>query len=235
MRELGTILGVWAHPDDETFLTAGLMAAAVRDGNRVVCITATRGEQGSSDEERWPPPKLGEIREREMMASLEILGVTEHHWLDYYDGKCNQVPFEEGVQKVQAIIGAVGPDTVFTFGPDGMTGHPDHKAVSSWATAAFENVGGPGSKLYYATTTQEWADKYVPIFNRFAVFGPGTPPTIPKEDLAISYELPPDLMDLKLAAIEAHTSQIYVMRQSFGEELIRESNELEMFRLAIAR
>ena len=57
--ELGTVLGVWAHPDDETYLSAGLMAQAVRDGDRVVCITATRGEGGSLDEERWPPETMG--------------------------------------------------------------------------------------------------------------------------------------------------------------------------------
>ncbi|MGH3589327.1 MAG: PIG-L deacetylase family protein, partial [Pseudonocardia sp.] len=44
---LGTILGVWAHPDDETYLCGGLMARAARSGDRVVCVTATRGEQGS--------------------------------------------------------------------------------------------------------------------------------------------------------------------------------------------
>ena len=53
--ELGTILGVWAHPDDETYLSAGLMAAAVDAGSRVVDVTATRGEGGSMDEEQWPP------------------------------------------------------------------------------------------------------------------------------------------------------------------------------------
>ena len=47
VSELGTLLGVWAHPDDETYLVAGLMAQAVRDGHRVVCVTATRGEEGS--------------------------------------------------------------------------------------------------------------------------------------------------------------------------------------------
>src|SRR3990170_4015266 len=62
MDELGTILGVWAHPDDETYLTAGLMARAVRNGSRVVCITATRGEGGSMDEEGWPPETMGEGR-----------------------------------------------------------------------------------------------------------------------------------------------------------------------------
>jgi hypothetical protein len=30
---LGTVLGIWAHPDDEAFLSAGLMAAARDAGN----------------------------------------------------------------------------------------------------------------------------------------------------------------------------------------------------------
>ncbi|HXV94036.1 MAG TPA: PIG-L family deacetylase, partial [Pseudonocardia sp.] len=51
LADLGTILGVWAHPDDETFLTAGLMALAREAGNRVVCATATRGERGTDDPE----------------------------------------------------------------------------------------------------------------------------------------------------------------------------------------
>src|SRR5438093_2334158 len=72
---LGTILGVWAHPDDETYLSAGLMAQAVREGRRVVCVTATRGEEGSFDEERWPTATMGKVRENELMRSLEILGV----------------------------------------------------------------------------------------------------------------------------------------------------------------
>ena len=45
--ELGTVLGVWAHPDDEAFLTAGLMAAARENRQRVVCVTATLGERGT--------------------------------------------------------------------------------------------------------------------------------------------------------------------------------------------
>ena len=46
VRSLGTILGVWAHPDDEAYLSAALMALAVQNGQRVVCVTATRGELG---------------------------------------------------------------------------------------------------------------------------------------------------------------------------------------------
>ena len=79
---LGTILGVWAHPDDDIFLTAGLMTTAVRAGNRVVDVTATRGEGGSMDEERWPPATMGAVRTKELLRSLEILGVAEHRFLE---------------------------------------------------------------------------------------------------------------------------------------------------------
>ena len=47
--ELGTILGIWAHPDDEAYLSGGLMALASAAGSRVVCVTATRGELGTPD------------------------------------------------------------------------------------------------------------------------------------------------------------------------------------------
>ena len=46
-----TMLSIWAHPDDETFLAAGIMAAAVDRGDRVVCVSATAGELGLPDPE----------------------------------------------------------------------------------------------------------------------------------------------------------------------------------------
>ena len=156
----GTILGVWAHPDDETYLCGGLMARAARAGDRVVCITATRGELGSPDEARWPSgPTLAAVRTAEMDAALAVLGVTEHHWLDYPDGGCASVDQDEAVRRVAAVMEAVRPDTVLTFGPDGMTGHDDHKAACRWATAAFEAVAPPGTVLAYATNTPEWLEE----------------------------------------------------------------------------
>src|SRR5919204_6229381 len=136
-RSLGTILGLWAHPDDETYLSAGLMAQAVRDGRRVVCVTATRGEQGSFDEARWPTASMGKVREAELLRSLDILGVSEHHFLDYYDGTCAGVDEVEATGKLRAIMEEVEPDSVLTFGPEGMTDHPDHKAVCAWTSATF--------------------------------------------------------------------------------------------------
>jgi LmbE family N-acetylglucosaminyl deacetylase len=134
MDDLGTMLGVWAHPDDETYLAAGLMARAVRGGSRVVCITATRGEGGSMDEEVWPPEAMGEVRSAEMERSMQILGVTEHHWLDLPDIDMDTPLPEEGYEKVRALVAEVRPDTLLTFGPDGMTGHRAHMSVSAWAT-----------------------------------------------------------------------------------------------------
>ena len=227
------MLGVWAHPDDETYLSAGLMADAVRRGQRVVCVTATRGEEGSWDEERWPTSEMGKVREAELTASLQMLGVTEHHWLDYYDGTCKDVPSAEGVGRVQSIIEEISPRSVFTFGPDGMTGHADHKALCAWTTEAFERSAPTGARLYYATQTPEWAEEFVPRLNQFNVFmEPGTPPVTPKDDLAIDFELPADVLDQKLKAIEAHVSQVEGMLNAFGHDYFRRANKAEFFRLA---
>ncbi|MDT4997130.1 MAG: mycothiol S-conjugate amidase, partial [Pseudonocardiales bacterium] len=111
--DLGTILSVWAHPDDETYLCGGLMARAVRNGSRVVCVTATRGELGSPDEARWPSGQpLAAVRTKEMDAALAVLGVTEHHWLDYPDGGCADVDQAEAVRRVTELMADVRPDTV---------------------------------------------------------------------------------------------------------------------------
>lgn len=233
MDDVGTMLGVWGHPDDETYLTAGLMAERVRAGGRVVCVTATRGEEGSFDEERWPTATMGKVREGELMRSLEILGVREHHWLDYYDGTCDRVDRAEGVSRVRALIQDVRPDSVFTFGPDGMTGHTDHKAVCAWTTEAFRDAAPAGAKLFYATMTPEWAEEFVPLMNTFNVFmEPGTPPVTPRDQLGLQFELPPDILELKLRAIEAHESQVEGMMAAFGDDFFRRAHREEFFRLA---
>ena len=84
--ELGTILSIWAHPDDETYLAGGIMAAARDHGRRVVCVTASSGEHGTDDPGTWPPHRLGQIRRWEADAAMAILGVIEHHVLGYADG-----------------------------------------------------------------------------------------------------------------------------------------------------
>jgi LmbE family N-acetylglucosaminyl deacetylase len=235
VKELGTILGVWAHPDDETYLSAGLMAHAVQRGNRVVCVTATRGEAGSLDVERWPPETLADVREAELMAALATLGVTEHEWLGYPDGGCDQVPFEEAVESIRRTMEAVRPDSVLTFGPDGMTGHPDHKTVSAWTTEAFERAAPAGASLYYATTTPEWMETIFPELDRFDVFFAGKPSVTLKEELGIDFPLDDDLLDCKFRAISAQVSQSEALLANLGREFFDRSEGEEHFLLAATK
>jgi len=228
---LGTILGVWAHPDDETYLCGGLMARAVRAGDRVACITATRGELGSPDEQRWPNgAPLAAVRTAEMETALAILGVTEHHWLDYPDGGCAAGDQDEAVRRVVAVMEEVRPDTVLTFGPDGMTGHDDHKAACRWATEAFGSVGIPGAVLAYATKTPEWLGRFRARLDAFNVFMGAEPPCTDAADLLFGVTLEGDLLDTKVRAIRAMTSQVEPLVQGLGEAFLRDGMVEESFR-----
>src|SRR4051794_11396635 len=150
-----TVLGVWAHPDDEAYLSAGFLAAARAAGSRVVVATATRGEAGLAD------PEESAVRGDELAASLAAIGVTEHRWLHgpcpLRDGALADVPEHVGIAAVAAVVDDVRPDLVLTFGPDGLTGHDDHRAVSAWTTRAVE---GTGAELWYAAVTAEWLDRW---------------------------------------------------------------------------
>lgn len=228
---LGTILSVWAHPDDESYLCAGLMARAVRAGDRVVCVTATRGELGSPDEEQWPPgAPLAAVRTAEMEAALAVLGITEHLWLDYPDGGCADVDQEEAVRRVAEVMAEVQPDTVLTFGPDGMTGHDDHQAACRWATRAFEQVGKPGAVLAYATKTADWNARFVAALDERNVFMGFTPPETPLEDLVFHEVLTGDLLDAKLRALMAMPSQVLPLVDAVGMDTYREALAEEAFR-----
>jgi LmbE family N-acetylglucosaminyl deacetylase len=235
MDELGTILGVWAHPDDEAYLTAGLMARAVQNGSRVVCVTATRGEGGSMDEETWPSEKMGEVRTAELERCLAIIGVNEHVWLDLPDVDMETGLPEKGYERVRELVEEIQPDTILTFGPDGMTDHAAHKDVSRWATQALGEVGKPGSKVHYATVTQAWADEFLPIWEPFNVFRPGTPVITPEDELSIDYRLPPEINAVKVKAILEHVSQVGGIFEAVGEEVWWRQMSTEAFRLGEER
>jgi len=233
LPELGTVLGIWAHPDDDIYLSSGLMTAAARGGSRVVDVTATRGEGGSMDEERWPSATMGEVRTGELVRSLEILGVTEHHFLDGpVDVDMDAHLDEAGAAQVLAILRQVRPDTLLTFGPDGMTGHVAHMDVSRWATEAFRAAAPAGARLYHATYTPAWVGEWLPKLAPFDIFRPGTPPVTPAEELGIDFSLPEDLQALKVQALAAHESQLEGLLEVFGPDGLRAAMGAEYFRLA---
>ena len=218
--DLGTILGVWGHPDDEAYLSAGLMATAVDAGRRVVCVTATRGEAGFPADDPRTVGQRRAVREREMADSLAVLGVREHRWLDYPDGRCSEVPDEEAAAAVAKIIHEVQPDTVLTFGPDGGTGHPDHLAACRWATLAFDRAAPAGARLLYSTTSEDWYQRFMaPLDPRQIVMVQDfEPQRFETSELAVWLICEGELLARKVSALRAQASQVEPFVEAAGLE-----------------
>jgi LmbE family N-acetylglucosaminyl deacetylase len=231
--DLGDILGVWAHPDDEAWLSAGLMMTAIESGRRVVCVTATRGEAGFPEDDPRSSEERAAVREAEMAESLSIMGVTDHRYLGYGDGGCGQVDDDEPVEAIAALIDEMRPRAVLTFGPDGGTGHFDHVAVCRWATAAVERIGDPDVQLMYMTKTTTWVDEF------FVGIDPSTVMMIEdmeiervdESELAVWYACGDDILERKLAAMRAQASQIEQFVQMVGVDRFRALLREEFFRL----
>lgn len=226
---IGTLLGVWAHPDDEAYLSSALMALVRRQGGRVAVATATRGELGTDDPETCPPGRLASVRERELMASLAAIDVTEHEWLGHADGALASVPFEDGVAQVTALLERVRPDVVVTFGPDGMTGHSDHRTISAWVTEAWRRAGCPGQVLW-ATQTPELLEQWRELLQRLDIwYGEARPPSTPTADLVAQVQASGDLLDLKHAVLRAHASQTAGLEAMIGTDTYRDWVSVESF------
>lgn len=219
ISQLGTIMGIWAHPDDETFMVGGLLSMAAANGQQVVCITATKGEGGVQDELRWPAATLGETRAEELAAALKILGVSEHHWLGYRDGTCSQVNEEEAVAKLMLHIEQYKPDSIITFAPDGLTGHDDHIAVARWAAVAAEKSTTKPT-VWCAVHTQEIYDAaFKAMHDKFNIyFNIDVPKLVPMQSCDIVVQLPDDVLDKKLAALQAMPSQYEAFFQGISPQ-----------------
>lgn len=232
VKELGTILGIWAHPDDETWAMGGLMAMAAKNGQRVVCVTATKGDAGkTANQKKWPQEQLTSIRTNEMAAALQVLGVKEHHWLDYKDGKLDQADEPKAVDTLMAMMDAVQPDTIITFEPQGVTGHGDHKTISRWTCTAAKKAA-PQAEIYGAC---EVTEKYKAIgkygdsmFNIY--FNTKQPVTVAAKDADLYIELSPEILKMKLAALKAHASQMHMFfAVPLGKKFLTKLTESECF------
>jgi LmbE family N-acetylglucosaminyl deacetylase len=144
----GVFAVVVAHPDDEAFSWAGTVALHGDDpGFRFVLVHATRGEAGDI-RQGFPATRetLGAIRQAESEAAWRAVGrpPDRHVWLGYPDGGLAEVPSEELAARIAEVLADERPDVVAGFGPDGITGHPDHVAVGAATDAAFASLVGAG-------------------------------------------------------------------------------------------
>ena len=136
---LPNVLGVFAHPDDETIMAGGTLAMLHQSAIPTHLVITTRGEGG----EAGVPPvvtdrrELGARREAELRCAITSLGVTSLSLLGYVDpdvGPENTLsPFEADfdtlVSQIVEAIEAHRADVVIAHGPDGEYGHPAHKLV----------------------------------------------------------------------------------------------------------
>jgi len=165
------LLCVLAHPDDETLGCGGLLARSAAEGVETYLITATRGERGRLGNERPGPEVVGPVRERELRAAADVLGLREVTVLGYPDGGLAEVDPREAVPRLAAEIRRLRPHVVVTFGADGAYGHPDHVAVSQLTGAALVAAAGPSGdgeanaphqvdKLYWIAWDAASFDRY---------------------------------------------------------------------------
>jgi LmbE family N-acetylglucosaminyl deacetylase len=225
------LLGVWAHPDDEAYLSAGLMGRVVDAGGQVTIVTATRGERGTDDPDLAGRAHFGAARERELTASLAELGVTDLRFLGLGDGECDTADDEIQVSSIGAVIRETHPDAIVTFGPDGITNHADHRAVSRWVTEAWRR--DPAGELLYAAVTRYHLERFADVHAEIGVyadFGPAGPPTVERRRVALDCALDEDELDRKRRALAAHASQTDTLAALMGEATYRIWWQEEVFR-----
>jgi LmbE family N-acetylglucosaminyl deacetylase len=229
IADLGTILSIWAHPDDETFLAGGVMALARDGGQRVVCVSATAGEHGTDDPVACPPERLGQVRREEAAAAMGVLGVEEHRWLGFEDGTLAGVGPEVGIGQVVELLDEVAPDTILTFGADGMTFHPDHRTISTWVRGAWERRGRR-ARLLCAAVEVEFSRRHRDLLETWGVYmSTERPVPVPAEDLALHLSLAGPVLDRKLAALAAMPSQVEPSLARMSLEQFRDVNRVECF------
>ncbi len=144
MGHLPTILFSLAHPDDESFMVAGVSCKYAARGVRLVLATATLGDAGKVGD---PPvcsrEELPRVRESELRRAVDLLGIDSLHLLGYRDKKlCDADPARIRGQLVR-LLRRYRPALVITFDPNGFNRHPDHIAISRFTSDAVAAAADP--------------------------------------------------------------------------------------------
>jgi LmbE family N-acetylglucosaminyl deacetylase len=144
-----------------------------------------------------PDQSFGDTREAELICAARTIGLDEVSLLDgYADGGIADQPFDVLVEEIAAWLAERRPSAVITFGPHGVTGHPDHIVVGSatrWAVERLAESGIAPNAVYVIS----------PIFDP----GGNLYDLSPEEQAATHRIEITGFADRKLAALECHASQ----------------------------
>src|SRR4051812_20917314 len=151
------VLAVFAHPDDERVI-GPLLSKLAREGRETHLVIATDGSKGVRDFAHIPAgPELAAARTKEATCAASRLGVRQLHILGLPDGGLASFEVLGKLRSaLAAIIDSIKPAAIITFGPEGGTGHPDHRLVGNVTTQIIESDSRYGSiDLLYASLPTE--------------------------------------------------------------------------------
>lgn len=155
-----TLVAVFAHPDDEG-PAAPILARYAREGVRVYLVIATDGAQGGAHTSIPRGPELARVRSDEARCATDALKIHPPILLGFPDAGLGNYAEDRGrlfrlTEQLQQELERLRPDAVLTWGPDGGTGHPDHRLVSSIVTQLVR-AGAPGvpERLFYVSIPVE--------------------------------------------------------------------------------
>lgn len=145
-----TLLAVFAHPDDETIVSP-ILARYAREGVKVVLAIATDGSKGVREHAGIPAgDALATARAGEARCACAALGIEPPVLVGLEDGSLWQGENQAAlVEAVERLFEDLRPDAVVTWGPDGVSGHPDHRLVSAIVTEVEQRTAA-ARQLYYA-------------------------------------------------------------------------------------
>ena len=207
------LVALLAHADDET-AASPVLARYAREGVQVHLIIASDGSAGSGSQTYLARPDSGpvgealaKVRAEESRCAAAAIGALEPILLGFPDGKLGDYPSDRTLMtrltdRIAKEIERLHPDVVVTWGPDGGTGHPDHRVVSGIATQ-LQRFGAPGmpDRLFYM---------YLPI-EMFRVINPqrGEPPMLFPQAKYFNVRVPftPADLDAAIKAMACHKSQ----------------------------
>ena len=149
------LLGVFAHPDDESFGSGGMLAKYAQEGVEVHVCIVTDGATGSvaadSASVQDGPQSLAELRRHELACACRVLGV-QLHTLGYRDSGMEgspdnkhpdslyQADLDIVAQDIVRVMREVRPQVVITHDPSGGYFHPDHIRVNHAVRRAWAAV-----------------------------------------------------------------------------------------------
>ena len=169
-----SILGAFAHPDDEGFGCGGALAMLASRRARITLVCATNGDVGEiSDPDLATPETLAVVRQAELRQAMDITGVKDLRFLGYRDsgmagtednnhpGALNQAQPDRVVGQLVEIIRETRPEVVITHDPTGGYGHPDHKAICRHVTQAFSLAADASYSAPEPSGSQPWASRWL--------------------------------------------------------------------------